>query len=95
MIVLFAVHALVGAALFVAGGRLRERSFLVAAVAPAATLVWLLATLGGVLDGTVPTEHVSWVPQLGLDIDLRLDGFAALMVLLIAGLGVAVCVYAA
>ena len=42
-----------------------------------------------VIDGKVLTERVRWVPALGLDFDLRLDGFAALMALLVAGVGVA------
>ena len=37
----------------------------------------------------------SWIPQLGLDLDLRLDGFAALMLVLVAGIGVLVVAYSA
>ena len=40
------------------------------------------------------TAHVEWIPQLGVDLDLRLDGFAALMLLLVAGVGVLVIAYA-
>ena len=61
---------------------------------PAATLVWLLAALPDVVDGEVRTEHVEWIPELGVDLDLRLDGFAALMLLLVAGIGVLVVAYA-
>ena len=75
---LLAVHGLVGLALFPTGARLGRRAFLVAALAPLATLVWLLTRMPGVVDGTVETEHVSWVGPLGLAVDLRLDGFAAL-----------------
>ncbi|MFT3853817.1 MAG: proton-conducting transporter membrane subunit [Ilumatobacteraceae bacterium] len=93
MIALLAVHATIGALAFVGGKRLGRHCFLAAAVAPAATLVWLLTRIGGVLDGRPVTESLSWVPQLGLQIDLRLDGFSALMVLLISALGVLVCLY--
>ena len=40
-------------------------------------------------------SSVTWIPELGLDLDLRLDGFAALMVLIVAGIGVLVFAYAA
>ena len=39
------------------------------------------------LDGEPVTESFAWIPQLGIDIDLRLDGFALLMVAVIAGIG--------
>ena len=94
MIALLAVNAAIGALLFVAGKRLGHWSFLVAAVAPALGFAWLMTQLGGVLDGRPVTQSFRWVPQLGLQIDLRLDGFSALMMLLITGLGVLVCIYA-
>ena len=49
----------------------------------------------GIVDGAIDTEHVSWVGPLGLAVDLRLDGFAALMVLLVAGIGLVVFAYSA
>ena len=39
------------------------------------------------------TEAVPWVPQLGVDLDLRLDGFAVLFAALVAGIGVLVVAY--
>ena len=53
-----------------------------------------LTRMPGIVDGDVDTEHVAWVGPLGLALDLRLDGFAALMVLLVAGIGVLVFAYA-
>ena len=41
------------------------------------------------------TETVEWIPRLGVDLVLRLDGFAALMLLLVAGIGVLVVAYSA
>ncbi len=94
MIALLAVHAVLGALVFVGGGRLGHRSFFVAALGPAITLVWLIAEMPTIFDHRTVDQTVTWIPQLGLDIDLRLDGFSALMVLLISGLGVLVCLYA-
>ena len=48
-----------------------------------ATLVWLAAQLPAVVDGEVLTEQVSWIPTLDVFVDLRLDGFGALMLLLV------------
>jgi multicomponent Na+:H+ antiporter subunit A len=77
------------------GARLGRRAFLVGAVAPAVATAWLVAHLPGVTDGRSVTEGVAWVPELGLSLDLRLDGLAMTMSLVVAGIGVLVLVYAA
>jgi multicomponent Na+:H+ antiporter subunit A len=40
------------------------------------------------------TERRSWAAELGLTLDLRLDAFSLLMVLLISGIGLLICWYA-
>lgn len=99
MIALLAWSALVGTVVLVAGTRLdRVRPGLAAAVAvsaPAATLAWVLANLAGVNRDEPVTTHLAWMPAFGIDLDLRLDALSAVMVLLAAGIGVAVVVYAA
>jgi multicomponent Na+:H+ antiporter subunit A len=92
--VLLLAHLVVGLGLVAAGARAGRRAVLVGALAPAATLVWLALQAGQVADGGVVSESVAWVPALGLDVDLRLDGFAALFVALISGIGVLVFLYA-
>ena len=57
--------------------------------------MWLVVRLPGVVDGDVLTSHVDWIPPLGVGFDLRLDGFAALMLVLVAGIGVLVVAYSA
>lgn len=93
MIALLVLHALVGFGVVAAGSRLGRTGLLVAAVPSVVTLGWLAAQAGTVLDGDDVTESTSWVPGLDLAVDLRLDGFSALMVLLVAGIGVAVFAY--
>lgn len=44
--------------------------------------------------GVVLTERVSWLPTLGLDVVVRLDGFAWLFAMLVSGMGLLVIVYA-
>jgi multicomponent Na+:H+ antiporter subunit A len=92
VLVLFAV---VGLALVAAGRRLGRRAFLVGAVAPAVATAWLVAQLPDVADGATRTATAEWVPALGLSLDLRLDGVAMTMSLIVAGIGVLVAAYAA
>ncbi|HEX6165912.1 MAG TPA: hydrogen gas-evolving membrane-bound hydrogenase subunit E [Acidimicrobiales bacterium] len=94
MTVLLLAHLVAGLGLVAVGGRAGRRAVLVGALAPAATLVWLGLQAGRVLDGEVVSESLAWVPDLGLDVDLRLDGFAALFVALVSGIGVLVFLYA-
>ena len=93
MIALLALHAVVGLAVIAFGSRLGRRGFALGLVPLVATLVWFVGRVGDVLDGKPVSSSTSWVGALGLAIDLRLDGFAALMVLLVAGIGVGVFTY--
>lgn len=68
--------------------------FYLAAVPPLAATIWAVSSWGDLAGGGVRTEQVDWVPGLGLTLGLRLDGFAFLMVGLVAGIGVLVFVYA-
>ena len=97
MVLLLALHLVVGVGLMAATSRLAGRRllFLLAAIPPLATLVWLVVQLPDVVDGEVLTETVEWIPELGVDLALRLDGFAALMLVLVAGIGVLVIAYSA
>ena len=93
MIGVLTVHVLVAAAAAILGQRLGRRVMLVGALAPLASLVWLLMGVGAVLEGRVSTTEISWVPDLGVDLSLRLDGLGALMVLLVGAIGCAIFVY--
>jgi multicomponent Na+:H+ antiporter subunit A len=95
MIALLVAHAVVGLGLVVAGRRAGTTAPWIAALPSAVTVAWLAAVANGVLGGEPVTQGVAWVPALGVDLDLRLDGFAALFVLLIAGIGVLVFAYSA
>ena len=99
MFLLLALHLVVGCSVVALGRSLavdgdERRAFGVAAVAPLATVVWMLTKLGGVLDGEAVDESFTWVGGLGLTIDLRLDAFALAMVVLVSGIGVLIFVYA-
>lgn len=69
------------------------RVFLAAAIVPAATVVWAAAQARRVVEGEALVESFGWVGGLGLDIQLRLDGFALLFVFLVSGIGLLVFAY--
>jgi multicomponent Na+:H+ antiporter subunit A len=90
---LLAVHlaaALVAPALVSWIGR---KAFWVLALAPASATVWALTLTGEVMRGDGPTQHVTWIPALGLDLTFRLDTLSWLMTLLVGGVGTVVLVY--
>jgi multicomponent Na+:H+ antiporter subunit A len=93
MIVLLGLHAVIGFAVIAFGARLHRKVLLIAAIPSAVTLVWLVLNFDAVVDGGVRTDSIAWAPSLGLTVDLRFDAFAALMVVLVAGIGVAVFTY--
>jgi multicomponent K+:H+ antiporter subunit A len=70
------------------------------ALASVAGLVSVIAA-GGIIslfplvrDGGVIRERVPWVPSLGFDLVLRMDGFAWMFAVLITVIGALVCLYA-
>jgi multicomponent Na+:H+ antiporter subunit A len=93
MFFLLALHLVVGIGIVAAGRALGRRAFLIAAVAPLATVIWAAAQASRVLDDDPVTESFAWVEQLGITIDLRLDAFALVMVALVSGIGLLICVY--
>ena len=84
------VLALAGPPLFAALGR---RAFWVLALGPASALFYALSQTRAVMDGQVPTEHVPWIPALGLAVDLRLDLLSWVMLLVVGGVGAVVMLY--
>ena len=93
MIFLLALHALAATACLAPGRRAGRWAFGVAMSAPVVTFVWLVAHASAVLGGSPVDESFRWVPQLGLTLSFRLDGFGLLMGLLVSGIGAAVLGY--
>src|ERR671910_3264518 len=95
MTLLLVAHLVVGLGIVAGATRLGRSAFLVGAL-PMVAAVGLAAALGpGVVDGQPATESTTWVGQLNLAVDLRLDGFGLVMVLIVSGIGVAVMAYGA
>lgn len=88
------LHLVLGIVLLGGGQRLGARAFLVAAVAPAVTLVLVGSRARSLVRGDAITGSFDWVPQLGLSLDLRLDAVGLVLALIVSGVGLLVCLYA-
>jgi multicomponent Na+:H+ antiporter subunit A len=95
MLLLVALHLLAAAVIPLAAGGSTRRAAVVAAVAPAATLGWLVVQSPGVLDGTPVLQAVSWVGPLDLGLDLRLDPAALLLGIVVSAIGLGIVAYSA
>lgn len=93
MSVLLAAHAVAGILILSMTERLERAAWWVGALPMAAALGYAAAHWNGVLDGRPVSEQISWVGELELAIDLRLDGFGMLMLLIVSGIGIAVMAY--
>ncbi|MGH9272746.1 MAG: proton-conducting transporter membrane subunit, partial [Ilumatobacteraceae bacterium] len=93
VIPLLATYLVSGLVLLIGGRVLGRVTYPLAALPFLATLAWL-AVRHGELSGGID-ETTRWVPSLRLDLQLRVDGLAALMLLLVAGIGLLVVVYSA
>jgi multicomponent K+:H+ antiporter subunit A len=57
-------------------------------------LAMVALAYGHVMNGGVVQHRVAWIPDLGLDFSLRLDGFAWVFAMLVTGIGLLVVLYA-
>lgn len=73
---------------------LRTVQTLVTLAIPLAAIIVLLQYAPLTLAGEVPKQFVEWLPALGLNFALRLDGLSLLFVSLILGIGVLIIGYA-
>lgn len=93
MLAILAAHAvatLLAPLLVYRWGRL---AFYPLALVPLGSLVWVALHWPGA--GAPKTVNVAWVPELSMDITLRFDALAAIMSLLVLGIGALVLFYCA
>jgi multicomponent K+:H+ antiporter subunit A len=74
--------------------RARNLESLWAACMAAAVAVPIALLFPQVRDGAVLTERLLWMPSLGIDLIVRMDGFAWMFAMLVSGMGLLVIVYA-
>lgn len=93
MLVLLGAFAVLPLALPWLVGRIGARAFLVAALVPVAAFVQAVLVAPDVFAGRTPFETYSWIPQLGLDLSMRMDTLGWVMALIVTGVGALVMVY--
>src|SRR5690606_29875912 len=64
------------------------------ALGPIVALALLLSHLPALFAGETLLFHQAWLPRVGLDLSLRLDGLGMMFALLILGIGLLVILYA-
>jgi len=94
MFVVVLVHLIVAAVLVVARRQLQRWAFVVGALGPVATLVYLAANWGAVLDEEVVEETWQWVPAQDLEVSFRVDAYAMVFLLVVGVAGLAIFLYA-
>lgn len=94
MTAILILHFLLGALLVLLGNRVGRRGFLIAALAPLTTLIWIALNASSIVNGETRSWNVNWVPSLGLAVSLRVDALSLVMLVLVAGIGLLVCTYA-
>ncbi|APX92102.1 monovalent cation/H+ antiporter subunit A [Halomonas sp. 1513] len=86
---------LAGSLLPLAAARHGRRSLTLSALLPPLLALLLVGLLiPPLVAGDLPRVQLSWMPALGLDLALRLDGLGLLFALLILGLGSLIIIYA-
>ncbi len=72
----------------------RGRTAWLAAAVTGASLALLLIQAPAVMGGEVLYEFFPWVPEIGLNLGMRLDGLSLMFALLITGIGLLIILYA-
>ncbi|MFC7620872.1 Na+/H+ antiporter subunit A [Microlunatus sp. GCM10028923] len=93
MTLLIAVHFGVAMLAPLLARWLRCRAYFVLALAPLATAIWLGLQGPAVLAGEVPTESVSWIPALGIDLTFRLGILQWVLGMIVSSVGALVLFY--
>lgn len=71
----------------------RDLTGWVLAIVPAAIFAYLLSLAPTIAQGETLRESYAWVPSMGVDVALRLDGLSLLMALIVSGVGVFIFIY--
>ncbi|MDT0182441.1 Na+/H+ antiporter subunit A [Microbacterium sp. ARD31] len=93
MLILLAAFALVPILLPALVARLGSRTFLVAAIVPIAAFVHTAWQSPAVLAGDIPFETYTWIPDLAVQVSMRMDVLSWVMSLIVSGVGALVMIY--
>ncbi len=76
------------------GKRLKSSWSILIPLIPTGLFLYYLGYVPKIADGSTFFQAISWVPSLGVDFNLRLDGLSLLFCLLITGIGTGIFFYA-
>ncbi|HRN29662.1 MAG TPA: proton-conducting transporter membrane subunit, partial [Terrimesophilobacter sp.] len=93
MLIFLLAFALIPLVVRSIGIRIGVQVFPLIAVLPLAAFIHALTVTPTIAAGNDAVEHVSWIPQLGMDLTVRLDALAWLMTLIVTGVGALVLFY--
>ena len=93
MLALLVAFALVALIVPAATRALGVRVFLLVALVPVAAFVYTLTQTPAVLAGSSSVETVPWIPQLQLELSVRVDALSWLLALIVTGVGALVILY--
>lgn len=93
MLAILLAHALAAAVAPLLVARMGRLAFYPLALVPFGSLIWVLARWPG--NGPGVRVDIPWVPELAMDIALRFDALAAIMSVLVLGIGSLVLFYCA
>ncbi|MEZ0051024.1 multicomponent Na+:H+ antiporter subunit A [Mycobacterium sp. MAA66] len=92
MLTVLCLHAVATAVAPLLVRRWGRRAFYPLALVPAVSLIWVVRLWPGIDEKSV---HVTWLPQLSMDITLRFDALSAIMSVLVLAVGALVLLYCA
>ncbi|WFR73682.1 Na+/H+ antiporter subunit A [Prescottella defluvii] len=90
MLVILIAHAIAAVLAPLVVRSIGRNAFFPLALVPLASLGWVIANWG-----TEQELHIQWVPGLSMNIDMRFDSLAAIMSVLVLGVGTLILVYCA
>ena len=93
MLAILLAHAVAGVIAPVLVPRLGRRTFLVVALAPLASFLWVAGHAGTVADGGTVTETVRWVPSLDLSLSFAMGSLQWVLASVVTGVGALVLFY--
>jgi multicomponent Na+:H+ antiporter subunit A len=95
MLAILYAHAAAAAIAPVLVHRWGRLAFYPLAVVPLGSLIWVALNWPGSNVAGEPTVHLDWVPELSMNITFRFDALAAIMSVLVLGIGALVLFYCA
>ena len=94
MLIILLLYCLLGFWVLWSPGALKKYSALLIALLQLGSFAYFLSHVPYVREGFIKSQFISWIPQLGLDFHVQIDGLSLLYALLVTFIGALVFLYA-